>query len=117
MALHETRVPYDEIRAWTLEAYFIFCRDRGVAKRLSQLEVLGYAYDEFYDSFDRAIENLMFLVVILILSGGWHDEFEGRIRQKIASHLSSRNLTELLSEIPAEEQELFVHDLRILKLI
>ncbi|MDG2537743.1 hypothetical protein P5Y53_08730 [Dyella jiangningensis] len=105
---------YETIKAWSLDSYFTFCRDRGAVRKMTQLEVLGYVYDDFQDSYERPIERLMFLVVMLVLSGGWHEEFEKNIRRKIAVELDGRDVGQLVSGITTDEVEVFTHDLRVL---
>ncbi|RKP44981.1 hypothetical protein D7S89_21720 [Trinickia fusca] len=75
---------------------------------------VDYAFEVAYES---QIENLMLCVVQLILSGGWYQEAEQRMRSRISDQLSVDGLDNLLQGIPTEEAELFKHDLKILKLV
>lgn len=117
MALHDQRVTYETIKNWALEAYFDFCRDRGVAMKMSHLEVVGYVDDNFEVCFERPIEKLMFKVVELILMGGWYETIEKNIRRDIESIINEHNLEGLLAEISKQEEELFRRDLKVLQII
>jgi len=117
MALHDQRVNYETIKAWVLEAYFDFCRDRGVAMRMSHLEVLGCVDYNFEVSFERPIERLMFKVVELILTGSWHEAVEKNIRKDIDDIMAEYDLETLLAEIPRQEEDLFRRDLKVLQII
>lgn len=117
MALHEERVTYQAIKVWALEAYFDFCRDRGLVKRWSHREILGSVDYEFENTFERVVENLMLCVVQLVLSGGWYAEAEENMRRFIAEQLAEHCLENFLADVPEEEAEAFKHDLKILKLI
>jgi hypothetical protein len=117
MPLHEDRVNYATIRAWVLEAYYDFCRDKGHGKGWSQDSVLGAVEYEYECAFERPVEKVMLKVIELVLSGGWHKEIEQNIRTKIADQLAEHGLENLLADVPADEVEAFKLDLRILKLI
>ena len=113
----EERAAYPVLKEWALNSYFDFCRDRGVVMGMSHLEVIGYIDHDFEDGFERPIEDLMWRVVLLVLSGGWHPEWDARQRQLIAERMTEHGLENLLVDVPAEEADLFRHDLMILKLI
>lgn len=117
MRSNEGRATYENIKSGVLEAYYDFCRDRGVVKRMSHLEVLGYVDCEYEDIFESPLENLMLTVARLILTGGWYPEAEKNFRRSIEQQLSSNSLESLLVEVPKNEADLFLHDLQILKLI
>jgi len=117
MPLHEKRVNYETIKAWVLEAYYDFCRDRGHGESWSQDGVLGAVEYEYECTFERPVENLMLKVIELVLSGGWHKEIEQNIRKRIAVQLAEHGLENLLADVPSDEAEAFRHDLNILKLI
>jgi hypothetical protein len=71
----------------------------------------------FEDGFERPIEDLIWRVILLVLSGGWHPNWDARSRQLILDALAEHGLENLLADVPADEAEAFRHDLRILKLI
>jgi hypothetical protein len=77
---------------------------------------MGYVSYAFEDGFERPVEDLMWNVILLVLSGGWHKEVEQNIQGKIAMQLAEHGLENLLTGVPADEAEAFRHDLKILKL-
>jgi hypothetical protein len=113
----EERVTYQTHKEWALNSYFDFCRDRGMAMGMSHLEVIGYIDYDFEDGFERPIEDLMWRVVLLILSGGWHPEWAAPQRKFIVDRIAEHGLDGLLIDVPAAEAQTFRHDLTILKLI
>lgn len=115
--MHSERVTYQTIKIWVLDAYYDFCRDRGLGKRWSHREVLGSIDYEFENTFQSPVENFMLCVVQLVLSGGWHSDGEQHMRKWIGDQLVEHGLEEILKNVPEEEAELFRHDLRILKII
>jgi hypothetical protein len=70
--LHEERVPYGTIKSWVLEAYYAFCRDRGVVSGRSHAEILGGLVYEYEETFERPVERLMLEVIHIVLNGGWY---------------------------------------------
>ena len=115
--LHEERVTYATLKSWALECYFEGCRDHAVMKGWPHEQIMGYVIYQFEDGFERPIEDLMWRVVLLVLSGGWHPEWDAPQRQFIVDRLAEHGLDSLLADVPAEESETFRHDLKILKLI
>lgn len=113
----EERVTYQTLKEWALNSYFDFCRDRGITLGMSHLEVIGYIDYDFEDGFERPIEDLMWRVILLVLSGGWHSEWDDRQRKTIVARIAEHGLDSLLIDVHAEETETFLHDLKILKLI
>jgi len=79
-------------------------------------QIMGYVSYTFEDGFERPIEDLMWRVILLVLSGGWHPDWEARARQRIVKQLAEHDLESLLRDVPKEEAERFKHDLCILKL-
>ena len=111
------RVSYETIKALALDAYYDACRDNALMRGWSHREVLGsvdYAFEAVYES---QIENLMLCVVQLVLSGGWYQEAEQKMRSRISHQLATEGIDNLLREIPQEEADRFKHDLNVLKLI
>ncbi|RQR43490.1 hypothetical protein DIE20_11545 [Burkholderia sp. Bp9131] len=115
--LHEERVLYGTIKEWALETYFNFCRDRALVLKMSQREVMGYVDYEYEEAFERPIEQLMFRIVELILSGGWNDHLAKYFRESAETIITEHGLESLLEGVPEEEAGTFKHDLRILKFI
>ncbi|MFE1572850.1 hypothetical protein [Comamonas odontotermitis] len=71
----------------------------------------------FEDGFERPIEDLMWNVILLVLSGGWYPEWPRRQYQLITAAIAKHDLESLLADVPTDEVEVFRHDLKILKLI
>jgi hypothetical protein len=118
--LHEERVPYETLKQWALESYYEGCRDlaiRAINSKWTHEQIVGYVSSAFEDGLDRPIENLMWEVILLVLSGGWYASFAKQTRQRIADLLAEHHLENLLVDVPTEEADLFRHDLAILKLI
>jgi hypothetical protein len=80
-------------------------------------QIMGYVDYQFENSFERPVEKLMWRVVLLVLSGGWHPDWDSSTRQLIADQISEYGLESLLADVPNEEAETFRHDLKILNLI
>jgi hypothetical protein len=114
--LHEERVTYETLKSWALDAYYDGCRDLASMKGWSHEQVLAYVVHTFEDGFERPVEDLMWRVILLVLSGGWHPNWEAGARQTITDQLSQGGLEALLLGVPREEIELFRHDLRVLEL-
>lgn len=115
--LHEERVTYETLKSWALESYYDGCRDHAVMQGWPHEQIMGYVSYTFENGFERPVEDLMWRVVLLVLSGGWYPNWESRARQLIADTLAEHGLESLLADVPANEAEAFLHDLRILKLI
>ena len=112
----EERVTYQTLKGWALESYYDGCRDLAVMRGWTHEQIIGYVSYTFEDGFERPIEDLMWQVILLVLSGGWHPESCGH-RQLIVEALAKHGLENLLKDVPADEAAIFRHDLRILKLI
>jgi hypothetical protein len=115
--LHEKRVTYETLKEWALEAYYEGCRDHAVMKGWPHEQIMGYVAYQFENTFERPIEGLMWRVILLVLSGGWHQDILAYEKHKIRDALVEHSLEDLLAEVPADEAETFRHDLKILKLI
>ena len=113
----EDRVPYQTLKSWALDAYFDFCRDSGLVDHWSHEQVLARVDYSFEDGFARPIEDLMWRLILLVLSGGWHSEWCQRQHQLIVDALTEHDLENLLADVPTDESEAFRHDLKLLKLI
>ncbi|SDC49849.1 Immunity protein Imm2 [Variovorax sp. CF079] len=115
--LHEERVTYETLKLWALESYYDGCRDLAAMKGWPHEQILAYVSHTFEDGFERPVEDLMWRVILLVLSGGWHPDWEVSARQVITEQLAKHGLRALLLEVPEDEAELFQRDLQILKLI
>lgn len=111
------RTSYDSMKSSWLEMYFVFCRDMGLMRKASHREVLAYVEYQCEDIFELSVEILMMRVIKLILSCGLHEDLEKTMRDIISNQISTEGLDNLLQGVPADEVELFKHDLRILKFI
>ncbi|WP_205960164.1 hypothetical protein [Rahnella sp. CJA17(1/100)] len=115
--LHEERVTYTILKSWALECYYEGCRDHAVMKGWPHEQIMGYVDYQFENVFERPVEDFMWRVILLILSGGWDQSWYTQARQLIADKINKNGIDDLLIGVPAEEAELFLHDLKILKLI
>lgn len=115
--LHEERVTYGTLKSWALDCYYEGCRDHAVAKGWPHEQIMGYVDYQFENIFERPLESLMWRVILLTLSGGWHPDWDLCARQVITDQIATYGLKTLLTDVPQEEAELFQHDLKILKLI
>ncbi|MCB6182928.1 hypothetical protein LIN78_05120 [Leeia sp. TBRC 13508] len=115
--LHEERKTYETLKSWALENYFDGCRDHAVMNGWPHEQIMGYVIYQFEDGFERPIENLMWQVILLVLSGGWHAEWVIQQRQIIFDCIEEHGLDALLAEVPKEEAQTFKHDLKILKFV
>jgi hypothetical protein len=115
--LHEERVTYETLKSWALDCYYEGCRDHAVMKGWPHEQIMGYVIYQFEDTFERSIENFMWQVILLVLSGGWRPEWCHRQRKLIVDSIDEHGLENLLADVPADEAEAFRHDLRILKLV
>ncbi|OQS44008.1 hypothetical protein B0T39_02490 [Chromobacterium haemolyticum] len=77
---------------------------------------MGYVVYQFEDYFSLEIENLMWDVVIYILSAGWNVERAGMARVQIEASINSEKFGYLIASLPNEERDEFMHDLRIVDL-
>ncbi|MYM87486.1 hypothetical protein GTP91_09870 [Rugamonas sp. FT82W] len=77
---------------------------------------MGYVSYTFEDGFERPVEDLMWRVIMLVLSGGWHRMWEERARREIIERIEEGGLENILAGVPQEEVEIFRHDLKILKI-
>lgn len=113
---NENRVPYSVLKSWALEAYFEGCMN-AVVKELPLEQALGYVAYTFEEGFDRPLENLMWDVIILVLSGRLDQERYERMRADLIDKIAENDLDDLLVGVPPDEVEEFKLDLRQLKLI
>lgn len=117
MSSQEERVNYQTLKSWALDTYFDGCRDLAMMRKWPHEQILGYVSYTFEEGFERPVEDLMWKVIIFILSGGWHPDWESRARQVISDQIKAHGLDSILTDVPEEEAELFKHDLRILNII
>lgn len=114
---HKDRLTYETLKAWALECFYEGCRDQAVVKGLPHEQILGYVDYQFEDSFELPVEQFMWRVVLLILSGGWYQDWYLSARQIVADQIQLEGIDEILAGVPEAESEMFRHDLKILKLI
>jgi len=111
------RVSYESLKQSTLESYFNCCRVNTAMKGWKHEQIIGYVCEQFEATFQRPVECLMWSVVLLILTGGWHEESERRLRYHIASYLNQFGLEAMLADVPVDESEVFRRELKTLKFI
>lgn len=105
------------MKSMALDCYYEGCRDHGVVKAWPQEQILGYVDYQFEGTFALRVEQLMWLVVLYVLAGGWAPEWSLKARKAIAEQIADPGLEGLLEDVPKDEADSFKHDLRILKLI
>ena len=115
--LHEERVKYETLKSWMLEAYFDFCRDRGVVSGRAHAEILGGVVYEYETCLERPVEQLMREVIHVVLNGGWYEQPMTYHRAQIQQLIAEHGLESLLMDVPKDEADVFRHDLHILNLI
>ncbi|MBF7978761.1 MULTISPECIES: hypothetical protein [Rahnella] len=115
--LNEERVTYNTLKDWALESYFDYSRDLALKRGTTHEEIIGYVSYTFEDGFERLIENLMWQVILLVISGGWYPERNKVMRAEIINILSTNSLEDMLINVPSDERKLFLHDLKILEFI
>ncbi|MFC5476372.1 hypothetical protein [Paraherbaspirillum soli] len=111
------RVTYSEIRNRFLEIYFVGCRDHGFSGWSSELVTTWVYSPEFDGTYYLPIEQLMLEVVALVLTGGWYPTQVSFHRSEIMRLLSANKLESMIKEVPQDEAEEFLNDLKILKII
>jgi hypothetical protein len=109
--LHETRISYKTLKSWAFECYYEGCRDHALGGKWSHDEVMGYVSCQFESVFERAVEQFMWRVILMILSAGWNPDFEKSCRQWILDQMEKSGLDNLLCDVPEEEVALFRLDL------
>lgn len=115
--MNQTKKSYSSIKADILDAYFDFCRDRGIALNMPHEQILGSVDNELEGTYSTDIETLMFFVVMLVLSGGWYKDASLHIQKKISELLKRRPIEELINDMPNDESRDLLHDMKALKLI
>ncbi|VDO08772.1 unnamed protein product, partial [Brugia timori] len=84
------RCTYQELKRQALSAYYDFSRDEVEKNNPSHLRVLARLNHHFEGTLGCPIEELMFCVVELVLSGGLHVEVEQNCREWIKLSLGHR---------------------------
>ncbi|PIT09795.1 hypothetical protein BGI30_06500 [Snodgrassella alvi] len=114
----EERTTYYEIKHWNLELIFDSCRSRlGHNIDWSYAGIISEGYNDYEANFELPIEKLMLAVVCLILTGGWYPNLVDYFTKQAINILLENSLDNLLLNVPLEEANEFLQDLRILKLI
>jgi len=116
-ASDNSRVAYQAMKAWLLDAYYEFCRDQGARLKWWHELILRSATHEHEDQLHLPIERIMLCVVQLVLSGGRYPDADSRARRWIVEQLQRHGLTDLVAMLPADEASAFHRDLESLKLI
>ena len=111
------RLTYQDLKDSGLSAYFDGCKSMAIKRAWSFEQVLSYVVHAHEDGFDDPLENLMWDVVVLVISGGWVVEYYEGLRRRVSDVLSRGNLDEMIARLPADEAESFRHDLAVLGLI
>lgn len=112
----DERITYSEMKDLALGAYFDFCRDSGLVRRQNHDQVVARVMYTFEFGFENPLEDVMWNLIILVLSGGWDVNFEVRQRELIVNSLRGNDLQAMLVDVPGDEVEQFIHDLSVLNL-
>jgi hypothetical protein len=88
----EERVTYQTLKEWALDSYFNFCRDSGLADRRGHEQVMARLDYTFEGGFERPVEDLMWRVILLVLSSGLHSDWEVQQRKLIADRIADHGL-------------------------
>lgn len=107
---------YRDLKNQVLDVYYEFCRDEIGSGTSSNMQVLARVNDHFEGTFNHPVEELMFCVIELILSGVWNENVEKNCRAWIEAWKVSNDLDKIIAETSTKEMDLFLHDVRILKL-
>lgn len=113
----EERETYSTIKAWFLDCVFDTCLNNWNDETWPYSSIIAFTYEEYSASYNSVIENLMLNVVTLIMTGGWDLEQASYYKKLIKNILSQYTLEELLKDIPKEEFDEFIHDLKKLNLL
>lgn len=111
------RNTYQTLKNSALGVYFDGCRDLAIMSGWTHMQVVGYVSYAYEEGFERPIEDLMWQVILFIISAGWNSDWDVRQRQLIVSRIVNCGLDNLLLNIPDDEANLFLHDLKILEII
>lgn len=111
------RFTYLYLKNQALSVYCDFSRDQVGEENPSHAQVLAQLDYHFDGTFEYPAEELMFLVVELILSGGWHEDVEAYCREKIEAWKSRNDMRALIEEMAGEEAEIFMRDVEFLELL
>ena len=111
------RTTYRKIKSLIFDAYYDFCRERGVGMGWPHEQVLASVAYEYENVFELPVENLMLRTILLILSGAWYKEGESNARKWVEELLEKDSFAQLVKEIPAEEAEELYRDMKGVKLI
>ena len=113
----DKNICYSQIKAEALSIYYDFCRDRVGGGQSTHENILAQVDYHFDGTFNSSIEKLMFYVVELVLSGGWHPQIEEYCRTQIAEWLQANDLNAEMSKISSSEAVEFIRDLELLRLL
>ncbi len=117
----QDRATYDEIKNWVLSLYWDDCLTYGPISNKdprtnAHPNVTSISYDAFASgsgSFGTILEYLMLEVICLVMCY-WYPEDVAYHTRQINEYLANNSLAEMLKDIPKEEADDFLSDLRIL---
>ncbi|MDM1760236.1 hypothetical protein [Acinetobacter sp. 251-1] len=114
--IDENRENYATIKSWLLETYFDACRDLSIQKKWSHLEILGYTFYQFENSFELPIEKFMLFIAELILTANWDEALRKNIMYQVEVLIQENNFKSILEYFSEDEREEFLRDLSVLNI-
>jgi len=106
-------VSYLDIKRSLLACYWRGCRDQALSG-WSDEQVCAWAYGEFEDAYDLAVEVLMLEVASLILSGEWSTKLADYHVGEISRILGGTGCEEFLAGVSADDRDDFIKGLQII---
>jgi hypothetical protein len=107
------RPSYIELRRRVLDTYHEACRRLGPQGR-PRGELLGYVAYQYEGCLDSPVEQLMFDVILLMLSGTWHEEASGRLRADLVQRCRRADLVAAMAELEPPDRIALASDLAAL---
>jgi hypothetical protein len=112
------RLSYCELKQIALDSYFDSCRSLALKRGYNQEEVFANVRYVFQDGLDSPVENAMWTVIMLVMSGGWIAGYRESARSLFLGWVSQTGgVDALLAAVPADEAEAFRHDAEVIGLL
>jgi uncharacterized Fe-S cluster-containing MiaB family protein len=115
----QERLTYQEIRSWVLGCFYQFYRGKVISHGnwvQDELEI-SFAYEQYYNSFELPLEQLMLEVLAMIMLAGRFSDTIQFHQKNVDNILKNNSLEDMLKDVSLEESEEFIQDMEILKLI
>lgn len=109
---------YSQLKEAGLTSYFDSCRSLALKRGYSPDEVLANVRHVFQDGLESSVDDVMWDLVLLVISGGWIKGYRETAEARIVSSISEAGgVDALLDGVPLPEAEEFKHDLEMVGLI